>query len=144
MIILDIGDVSRKAGIPPSTLRYYEEIGLIASISRHGMRRQFAPDVLLQLQFVALGKSAGFSLEEISGMFGKNGAPDLPRATLRDKADDLDRQIEELKALRDTLRHVADCRAPSHMECPTFRKLMATAGNRAQREPKPRSTPART
>ena len=128
MIILDIGEVSRKAGIPPSTLRYYEEIGLISSISRHGMRRQFTPDVLLQLQLVALGKSAGFSLQEISTMFGKDGAPDLPRAMLRDKADHLDRQVEELKALRDMLRHVADCPAPSHMECPTFRKLMAASG----------------
>ena len=128
MIVLDIGEVSRRAGIPPSTLRYYEEIGLIGAISRHGMRRQFAPDVLLQLQLVALGKSAGFSLQEISTMFGKDGAPDLPRAMLRDKADHLDRQVEELKALRDMLRHVADCPAPSHMECPTFRKLMAASG----------------
>ena len=132
MIVLDIGEVSRKAGIPPSTLRYYEEIGLISSISRHGMRRQFAPDVLLQLQLVALGKSAGFSLQEISTMFGKDGAPDLPRAMLRDKADHLDRQVEELEALRDMLRHVADCPAPSHMECPTFRKLMTASGKGAR------------
>ena len=131
MIILDIGDVSQRAGIPPSTLRYYEEIGLIASISRHGMRRQFAPDVLIQLQLVAMAKSAGFSLREISTMFGTNGVPDLPRAIFHQKADDLDRQIQELKALRDTLRHVADCPAPSHMECPTFRKLMAASSKGA-------------
>jgi DNA-binding transcriptional MerR regulator len=128
MKLLDIGEVAAATGIRPSALRYYEEIGLIESIARHGLRRQFAPEVLLQLELVAVGRTAGFSLEEIAGMFGRNGSPDLPRALLREKADDLDRQIRELAALRDTLRHVADCPAPSHMECPTFRRLIEVAG----------------
>ncbi len=128
MKILDIGEVAAATGIRPSALRYYEEIGLIESVARHGLRRQFAPEVLLQLELVAVGRTAGFSLEEIAGMFGRNGAPDLPRALLREKADDLDRRIRELVALRDTLRHVADCPAPSHMECPTFRRLIEVAG----------------
>lgn len=130
MKFLDIGEVSAGSGVAPSALRYYEEIGLISSVSRHGLRRQFPPEVLLQLKLVAMGKAAGFSLEEISGMFGSNGSPNLSRALLHDKADDLDRQIRQLMALRDTLRHVADCPAPSHMECPTFRRLVDVAGKR--------------
>ncbi|MFT4160783.1 helix-turn-helix domain-containing protein [Shinella sp.] len=130
MKFLDIGEVSAGSGVAPSALRYYEEIGLISSVSRHGLRRQFPPEVLLQLKLVAMGKAAGFSLEEISGMFGSNGSPNLSRALLHDKADDLDRQIRQLMALRDTLRHVADCPAPSHMECPTFRRLVEVAGKR--------------
>lgn len=130
MKFLDIGEVSAGSGVAPSALRYYEEIGLISSVSRHGLRRQFPPEVLLQLKLVAMGKAAGFSLEEISGMFGSNGSPNLSRALLHDKADDLDRQIRQLMALRDTLRHVADCPAPSHMECPTFRRLLDVAGKR--------------
>ncbi|MBL8894403.1 MAG: helix-turn-helix domain-containing protein [Rhizobiales bacterium] len=142
MKFLDIGEVSEKTGTRPSALRYYEEVGLISSVSRHGLRRQFPPEVLLQLKLVAMGQSAGFSLAEISGMFGKTGAPNLPRATLRKKADDLDRQIRELAALRDTLRHVADCPAPSHMQCPTFRRLVDLAGRRAaKRGKRPRATP---
>jgi hypothetical protein len=66
-------------------------------------------------------------------MFGGNGMPDLPRAVLRQKADEIDRQIHELTALRDTLRHVADCPAPSHMECPTFRRLVDVAGKRGEK-----------
>lgn len=130
MKFLDIGEVAARSGIKPSALRYYEEAGLISSISRHGLRRQFPPEVLLQLKLIAMGKSAGFSLDEIAGMFGRNGVPDLPRDVLHQKADEIDRQIHELTALRDTLRHVADCRAPSHMECPTFRRLMNVAGKR--------------
>lgn len=130
MKFLDIGEVSAKSGIKPSALRYYEEAGLISSISRHGLRRQFAPEVLLQLKLISMGKSAGFSLEEIAGMFGRNGMPDLPRVVLHRKADAIDRQIRELTALRDTLRHVADCPAPSHMECSAFRRLVEVAGKR--------------
>lgn len=130
MKFLDIGEVSAKSGIKASALRYYEETGLISSVSRHGLRRQFSPEVLLQLKLIAMGKLAGFSLDEIAGMFGQNGMPDLPRGVLHEKADEIDRQIHELIALRDTLRHVADCPAPSHMECRTFRRLVDMAGKR--------------
>ena len=128
MKILDIGEVSEQSGIPPSTLRYYEEVGLIASVGRHGLRRQYEPQTLLQLSLIALGKSAGFSLDDIAGMFGKDGQPNLPRAELHARADELDRQIRNLTTLRNALRHVADCPAPSHMECPTFRRLVRLAG----------------
>lgn len=131
MKFMDIGEVSAQSGFKPSALRYYEESGLISSVSRHGLRRQFPPEVLLQLKLIALGKSAGFSLEEIAGMFGRNGMPDLPRAGLHQKAEEIDRQIRELRALRDTLRHVAECPAPSHMECVTFKRLLDVAGKRS-------------
>jgi len=130
MKFLDIGEVSARTAVLPSALRYYEEIGLISSVSRHGLRRQFSPEVVLQLKLIAMGKSAGFSLDEISQMFGSDGAPHLPRAVLHQKADDLDRQIREMTSLRDTLRHVADCPASSHLECPTFRRLVNLAGRR--------------
>lgn len=126
MNLLDIGEVARRSATTPSALRYYEQIGLIASVSRHGLRRQYAPEVLLQLRLIALGQMGGFSLEEIATMFGPDGQPDLPRAMLRQKADAIDHQIVRLKVLRDTLRHVAECPAPSHLECPTFRRLMET------------------
>ena len=127
MGMIDIGEVAERSGVPPSTLRYYEEVGLIRSISRHGLRRQFDADVLLKLSLIEFGKTAGFSLTDIAGMFGKDGRPDIPRDQLRAKADDLQRQMLDLLMLRDALRHVAECPAPSHLECPTFRKLLKAA-----------------
>jgi len=127
---LDIGDVADRAGVRPSTLRYYDDIGLISSVARKGLRRQFPPEVLLQLTLISMGKAAGFSLDEISQMFNSHGQPDLPRPVLRRKAAELDQQIGKLVALRDALRHVANCPAPSHMECPKFRRLVALAGRR--------------
>jgi DNA-binding transcriptional MerR regulator len=138
MGMMDIGEVADRSGVPPSTLRYYEEVGLIRSITRHGLRRQFDADVLLKLSLIELGKTAGFSLTEIAGMFGKDGRPDIPRDQLHAKADDLQRQMLDLRVLRDALRHVAECPAPSHLECPTFRKLLKAATRRRVTRPRSR------
>ncbi len=124
MKFVDIGELSAKTGLRPSALRYYEEVGLIRSVTRHGLRRQFPPEALLQLKLIAMGKAAGFTLAEIAGMFGKGDTKGLPRAALHDRANQLEAQIRDLGLLRDTLRHVADCPAPSHMECPKFRRLL--------------------
>lgn len=124
---LDIGEVARRAGVPASTLRYYETRGLIASTGRRGLRRQFAPDVLERLALVALGRAAGFSLDEIARMFAPDGRPDIDRRMLTAKADELDRKIDELNVLCDTLRHAAACPAPTHSECPTFRGILHAA-----------------
>ncbi len=124
MKLLDIGEVAERSGVAASALRYYEEVGLITSIGRRGLRRQFGRETLLQLSLITMGKAAGFSLQEIAGMFGKDGQPDLPRGQLHARADALEAQIRELTTLRDALRHVADCPAPSHLECPKFQKLL--------------------
>jgi DNA-binding transcriptional MerR regulator len=128
---VDITEVARRAGVPASTLRFYEEKGLIASIGRSGLRRVFDPGVLERLAMIALGRSAGFTLGEIASMFGPNGRPRIDRQMLSDKADELDRTIRRLSAMRRSLRHAAACPAPSHMECPTFRRLLRAAASGA-------------
>lgn len=139
---LDITEVARRSGVPASTLRFYEEKGLIASVGRRGLRRLFEPGVLERLAMIALGRSAGFSLEEIARMFAPDGQPRIDRRMLAAKAEDLDRTIRELSAMRDGLRHAAACSAPSHMECPTFRRILRDAaagglGARKKRAPRP-------
>jgi DNA-binding transcriptional MerR regulator len=121
---LDIAEVARRSGMAASKLRFYEEKGLIASTGRRGLRRLFEVEVLERLSLIALAQTAGFSLEEIGGMFGADGRPRLDRTQLSARADDLDRTIRRLAGLRDGLRHAAACPAPSHMECPTFQRLL--------------------
>ncbi|WP_459866475.1 helix-turn-helix domain-containing protein [Halomonas shantousis] len=135
---MDISEVAKQAGLPASTLRFYEEKGLIHSVGRRGLRRQFSPRVLERLALIALGRSAGFSLEEIAPMLGDPGQPRIDRQALGDKADQLDRTIRELTAMRDGLRHAAECSAPSHLECPTFRRLMGLAMADVARRPRRR------
>lgn len=141
MAELDIGEVARRAGVPASTLRFYEERGLITSIGRNGLRRVFAGDVLEKLSLVALGRSAGFSLDEVAQMLGTDGRPRIDRRKLAAKADELEGTIRRLIALRRGLRHAAACPAPSHLECPTFRRLMK--GALASARPAPAARRAR-
>ena len=127
MRYLDITAVAKQSGVPASALRYYEAKGLIASVGRRGLRRLFDAAVLERLALIALGQAAGFSLDEIAGMFTADGRPKIDRKSLAIKADELDGAIQRLSSMRDGLRHAAVCPAPSHMECPSFRRLMQAA-----------------
>ena len=124
---LDIAEVARRSGVPASTLRFYEEKGLIASTGWRGLRRTFNPNILERLALIALGQSAGFTLQEISQMFTAEGNPQIDRTILGAKADQIDRTIRQLQAMRDGLKHAAACPAANHLECPSFQRLMQAA-----------------
>lgn len=124
---LDIAQVARRSGVPASTLRFYEKKGLVRSIGRRGLYRLFDQGVLERLALISLGRSAGFSLEEIKRMFAPDGRLRIERRMLAAKADELGGTIRRLGALRRGLRHAAACPAPNHLECPTFRRLMGLA-----------------
>ena len=132
---LDISEVARRSGVPASTLRYYEEKGLLTSIGRRGLRRLFDPAVLDRLPLIALGRATGFSLDEIARIFGAEGSLQIDRTMLSEKADELDGTIRRLSAMRDGLRHAAACRAPSHMECPTFMRIVRASAKGAIKIP---------
>lgn len=127
--ILDIGEVSKETRLPPSTLRYYEEKGLIRSVGRHGLRRQYSVKVIEQLQFIALAQQGGFSLKEIAKMFGEDGRFKVDRNLVLSKASELEKFIRKQTAIKDLLSHVAHCSAPSHFECPKFQRLLKIAGH---------------
>jgi DNA-binding transcriptional MerR regulator len=140
---LDITEVARRSGVPASTLRFYEEKGLITSIGRRGLHRLFDAGTLERLALIALGRAAGFSLDEMRRMLPSDGLPRIDRRVLAAKAEELDRTIHHLSAMRDGLRHAVACRAPSHMDCPTFRRLLRAAesgaiGARRKKAPLPR------
>lgn len=128
---MDIADVARRSGVPASTLRFYEEKGLIVSLAKPGSRRQFAPQILDQLALISLGQSAGFSLEDIRSMFAGDGSTNIDRQMLAAKADELDATVKRLRAMSRGLRHAAACPAPSHAECPTFQRLVKAAAKSA-------------
>jgi len=141
---VDISDVAKRTGLPASTLRFYEEKGLIASVGRHGLRRVFDHAVLERLALIALGRSAGFSLEEIAAVFAPGGRTNIDRQALSAKADELDATIRRLRAMRNGLRHAAVCPAPSHLECPTFRRLLKAGGSGRATQIGSSAIPART
>lgn len=124
---MDIGEVAKKAKLTTSTLRFYEQKGLIKSIGRHGLRRQYSKQVLDQLALIALGRAAGFSLDEIASMFGQDGKPELDRKMLNDKAEQLELMTRRLHFISEVLRHAAICPAENHMQCPTFQNFLKAA-----------------
>lgn len=128
--MLEIDEVARRSGLPASTLRFYEKEGLISSVGRRGIRRIFEPDILMRLSLIQLGQKAGFSLSQISNMLGSSGTPQIDRQKLALQAEFLDEKIRELTSLRSVLRHVTTCTAPSHLECPTFQRLMRLGARR--------------
>ena len=125
--MIDIAQLPKKTGLPASKLRYYDEMGLIQSVGRKGLKRLFDADAEMRLSLIALGQNAGFSLDEIKDMFGARESVKIDRGKLQDKAEQLDRKIEKLKAMRDGLRHAAECPHEDHFQCPTFQRLMKVA-----------------
>ena len=125
--MLDISEVAKRTGQPASALRYYEERGLIQSIGRKGLERTYDVDIIERLALISLGRAAGFSLKEIAELF-EGDEKTIDRDKLREKADELNRQIRRLSKIRDALRHTADCPAESHMACPNFQRAVAAAG----------------
>ncbi|WP_123728115.1 helix-turn-helix domain-containing protein [Pseudomonas protegens] len=128
---MDITEVVKRTGIAAHTLRFYEKKGLITSVSPPGARRQFASAVVEQLAVIALGQAGGLSLDEIQAMLSPNGQANVDRAVLLAKADEIDASVKQLQAMSRGLRHAAACPAPSHAQCPNFRRLLKIAATGA-------------
>ncbi|HDS1738018.1 helix-turn-helix domain-containing protein [Pseudomonas sp. BP8] len=118
---MDIADVAKRTGVPASTLRYYQKIGLLRSLSGPGQRRQFAADVADRLALIALGQAAGISLDEVGAMLVDL---QVDRGMLIAKADEIDARVKRLQAMSKGLRHAAACPEKDHLACPTFQRLM--------------------
>lgn len=132
---MDIAEVIQQSGLPASSLRYYQEKGLIISSSRHGLRRQYHDNVIERLSFIALARRAGFSLTEIAELLIEKNTEkkQLRRDMLQNKADELDKKIKELTAMREGLKHAAVCPASSHFECPTFLRLLKVSNRQLKK-----------
>jgi DNA-binding transcriptional MerR regulator len=125
---IDISNLSKRSGVPASTLRYYEEKKLIKSIGRIGLKRLFDTYVFEQLEFIALGQRAGFSLEDIQAMLTTKGEYEINRDKLQEKAQEIGQHVKQLTAIQRCLEHAAKCSAERHSECPKFQKLLRVAG----------------
>jgi MerR family transcriptional regulator, redox-sensitive transcriptional activator SoxR len=121
-LLLTIGDVSERAGVAQSTLRYYEREQLIESSRTTGGQRRYHRDVLRRIAFIRSAQHVGLSLEEI-----KQALAALPQARTPTAADwrrlsqswrpRLDHRIAELERLRDRLDSCIGCGCLSLRVC---------------------------
>ncbi|MFG0741960.1 helix-turn-helix domain-containing protein [Providencia sp. TYF-12] len=124
---LDISQVSQLSGLAPSTLRYYEERGLIKPIGRKGLKRVYhGKEVITRLSLISLGQEAKFSLEEIAEMLNHKGGPIIERESLLAKADEIEQTLQSLSVLKNGILHIANCPEENHFLCPNFQKIMAS------------------
>lgn len=117
-VTLTIGDVAREAGVAATTLRYYEQIGLLPSPARLGGRRRYDSSILARLEVIRLCKSAGFALEEIQ-LLSADDAPGRPasRALAEAKLAEIDDQMASLARARAVIEWGMSCTCPSIDAC---------------------------
>ena len=101
-----IGDLVREFDVTPRTLRYYEELGLLAP-ERRGNQRYYTPRDRTRLRLILRGRRLGFSLEEIEKMLALYDLDPSGKTQLKEvlrmgeaKIKAIESQIKELKALK--------------------------------------------
>ena len=106
---LTIGDLARRAGVPTSTVRYYERRGLMAPDEWESGQRRYCEASLRRLVFIGMLQDAGLSLDDIAGVLGAASASEW-KAIARQRLAALDATIEELQLARDYLAGALLCR----------------------------------
>ena len=124
--MIDIATLAKQTGTPAHTLRYYETRGLIAPVSRSGLKRVFADDVVLKLQLIQLGQQVGMSLDDINLAFGLNADMAVKRSVLAQQAATVATQIRQLQTVQTLLQHLLACPHEQHLDCPEFLALLHT------------------
>ena len=129
MTLVTIAQASAATGVSAKMIRHYESIGLISAAHRteSGYRRYGEEDVNV-LRFVKRARTLGFSIDEIRSLLalwrdrGRSSAEVKGVALAR--IAELDAKIAELKAIRDTLDHLArHCRGDGRPTCPILEDL---------------------
>ena len=126
---MNIGEASHQSGVPPKTIRYYEDIGLIQPAARHANNYRDYDDIGIQtLQFLKRARSLGFSIEDCRDLLSlyqdrHRSSADV-KAVAKRRVVDIDRKIAELEAMRSTLnRLIKECRGDKRPECPILDDL---------------------
>ena len=121
---MTIGAVAALSGRRPSSIRYYEQIGLLPRAARANGRRVYAPETVRTLAVIETGQRAGLTLDEIRPLLA--AAPDDQAAIerLREvavrKLPQVKELIERTEIVRDWLEAAARCECPTLDECPLF------------------------
>ena len=116
-----IGEVAESLGIPASTIRYYERVGLIGVPERVSGRRSFGQSELTMLKFIKLAQAAGFSISEIRNLCAEYSTNPSPSGVwtsfAKEKQQEVQDQIEALSQVQSILAELMACRCDSFLEC---------------------------
>lgn len=125
---MNIGQASEVIGLPPKTIRYYEDIGLVVADRRGNGYRCYEDEHVHKLRFVQRARGLGFSVDECRNLLSlyedKKRASSEVKRLAQARLSDIDRKIEELRGLRATLARLIDaCRGDHRPDCPILDDL---------------------
>ena len=136
---LSIGQAARRCGVAASTLRFYEQRGLIRSIRNAGNQRRYHRSMLRRISVIRVAQGLGLTLAEIEDALAR--LPEGRTPTRRDWErlskswrHRLDARIAQLESLREKLSSCIGCGCLSLRSC----ALYNTADRAAGRGPGPR------
>ena len=130
---MKIGEAARASGVSAKTIRYYESIGLIPRPSRsESGYRSFVQMDIDTLRFVQRARSLGFSVKDVSRLLDlwrdRSRVSSAVKTLATEQLGEIDRKIDELRSMRDTLEHMAkQCHGDQRPDCPI---LDGIAGDR--------------
>ena len=125
---MNIGTAAARSGLPAKTIRYYEEIGLLAPGRADNGYRDYSMSDVHRLRFLQRSRSLGFSVEECRQLLSLYGDTHRESAEVKALAEaklaEIDRKISELAELRAALNHlVSACRGDARPDCPILEGL---------------------
>lgn len=121
MTDMSISEVSAQTGLRTSTLRYYEEIGLLNPTGRVSGKRHYDEGVLQRLALIQTGQQAGFTLAELGTLLnhvldsGEGGAE--WQALMTRKLKEMDARLRNIHRMKNLLEDIMDCDDATLAEC---------------------------
>ncbi|WP_299956159.1 Cu(I)-responsive transcriptional regulator [uncultured Roseobacter sp.] len=127
---MNISDVASSTGLPVKTIRYYEDIGLVAPARSANGYRQFSDSDLHKLAFIGRARSLGFGIDACRDLLRLYNDQTRASADVKKLAQshlgEIDRKIAELGQMRATLSHLIDaCAGNDRPDCPILADLAA-------------------
>ena len=126
---MNISEAAEQAGLPTKTIRYYEDIGLVAPARRrdNGYRDYAECDVHM-LRFLSRARGLGFSVADCRALVALYADTDRKSADVKEialnRVEEIDSKIAELRAMRATLVELAEtCHGDDRPDCPIIEDL---------------------
>ena len=125
---MNIGEVSERSGLPPKTIRYYEDINLVRPLRSDNGYRSFRESDIHKLAFLGRARALGFSIEDCRTLLSlyedETRESAQVKAVVKEHLTEIDNKIAQLKSMRETLSHLIEaCQGDHRPDCPILKDL---------------------